>query len=642
MGAFAQTNRTRAVLRLSPADSINSETLEALSAVLEVGQLIGNYKVVRRIGAGGMGEVYEAVHQQIGTRSAIKVLLPNHSQNAEMLNRFFNEARAVNIVGHPGLVRIFECGRLPDGAAYIVMEFLEGESLRARLRRVGGRLDGSSLLIARQIANALSATHAKKIIHRDLKPDNLMLVPDSDMPTGERIKILDFGIAKLAADTAGDSADGNLVDDGGVVRTRTGLILGTPAYMAPEQCRGLGLVDEKADVYSLGIILFEMLSGRTPFKSPGFGEMAAMHMFMPPPDLQELVPGIRPEVAQLVARLLAKKAAERPAMSEVATELERLFADRRRESHPSMLAVPLPAAGAPVRTPTPARPHSVVSVNASGKNLLDGEPVLAMTASGDLALHPAEPEAVHSTLRDANGQSGQSGQRLVVKLPRRALVPMAVATGAVLIIGVVLVYRLGSRAPTHAGDTRGPTVQGGSGTEAPKSASGPGSPVPIVVSGPGAVAGPATTATESTAGDKDAARALSPKGTQLLRSVRERLQASDADGAVALLKKAAEPDASHPDLLSAFADAATAKKDHAQVVKHLRAVQKQRRLSTAQVAQLAQAQLDLGHYQDALETCAKGLKRAPDSAELIRLQAKISSKLSATPRKNAGYERIEE
>jgi len=612
--------------------------------VLDVGQLIGNYKVVRRIGAGGMGEVYEAVHQQIGTRAAIKVLLPTHSQDAEMLNRFFNEARAVNIVGHPGLVRIFECGRLPDGAAYIVMEFLEGESLRARLRRVGGRLDGSSLLIARQIANALAATHGKKIIHRDLKPDNLMLVPDSDMPTGERIKILDFGIAKLAAETAGESADGNLVDDGGVVRTRTGLILGTPAYMAPEQCRGLGLVDEKADVYSLGIILFEMLSGRTPFKSPGFGELAAMHMFMPPPDLQELVPGIRPEVAQLVARLLAKKPIERPAMSEVAAELDRLFSDRRRESHPSMLAVPTPT-GSPVRTPTPSRPHpvSVVSVNPQGASLLERDPVMAVTASGDFALHPADSEPVHSTLRDANGQSGQSGQRLVLKVPRRALVPMAVAAGIVLLSGVALVYRLASRPSggAGAGSTAGKQPEGASDTGKPTAGSSV--PVPIVVSGSGAVPSAGPAAVEASAADKDAgSRSLSPRGAQLLRSVRDRLQAGDAEGALALLKKAQDADASHPDLLGALADVAYAKKDPSGVLKHLRAVQKQRRLSTPQMVQLAQAQLTLGHYQDALETCAKGLKRAPDSAELIRLQAQISSKLSATPSKKSGYERIED
>ena len=621
--------------------------------MLEVGQLIGNYKVVRRIGAGGMGEVYEAVHQQIGTRAAIKVLLPTHSQDAEMLNRFFNEARAVNIVGHPGLVRIFECGRLPDGAAYIVMEYLEGESLRARLRRVGGRLDGSSLLIARQIANALAATHAKKIIHRDLKPDNLMLVPDSDMPTGERIKILDFGIAKLAADAAGESADGNLVDDGGVVRTRTGLILGTPAYMAPEQCRGLGQVDEKADVYSLGVILFEMLSGRTPFKSPGFGEMAAMHMFMPPPDLQELVPGIRPDVAQLVARLLAKKAVERPPMSEVAAELDRLFADRRRESHPSMLAIPAltsPGAG-PVRTPTPSKPHSVVSVNPRGtSSLLDREPVLAVTASGDLALQPAEPdrepdhEPVHSTLRDAAGQSGQSGQRLVVKVPRRAVVPVAIAAGVVLLSGIVLVVRLVSSG--GKGSVNGATQQGTTasvGVSSAKPQEGPAAPVPVVVSGAGALGGPAAPATDATA-DKDgsSSRALSARGSQLLRSAREHLTNGDPDGALAALKKTQDADAGHPDILAAYADAAATKRDHNTVVKQLRALQKIRRLSTPQVVQLASAQLALAHYQDALETCAKGLKRAPESAELIRLQAQISSKLSATPRKNTGYERIED
>ena len=133
-----------------------------------IGQCIGNYKVVAKIGAGGMGEVYEAVHQQLGRRAAIKRLHPEHSKDPEAVQRFFNEARAVNIVQHPSLVNIFEFGHLDDGAAFIIMEFLEGESLRARLRRSGGRLDTSCLPIVRQVASALAATHQKGIVHREV------------------------------------------------------------------------------------------------------------------------------------------------------------------------------------------------------------------------------------------------------------------------------------------------------------------------------------------------------------------------------------------------------------------------------------------------------------------------------------------
>ncbi len=162
-----------------------------------VGTKIQNYRVVRQIGRGGMGNVYEARHEQIDRRAAIKVLHPEFARDAEMAQRFFNEARAVNVVGHPGLVNIHELGSLESGAAYIIMEYLEGDSLRQRMRRPGGCQEEEALRIARQIAGALQAVHAKGIIHRDLKPDNIILVADSEVSGGERAKVLDFGIAKL-------------------------------------------------------------------------------------------------------------------------------------------------------------------------------------------------------------------------------------------------------------------------------------------------------------------------------------------------------------------------------------------------------------------------------------------------------------
>ena len=285
---------------------------------MEPGEQVGSYRITRKLGEGGMGAVYEAVHTQLGRQAAIKVLHPELSKDQDTLTRFFNEARAVNIVNHPGLVQIFEFGHTPGGAAYIVMEFLAGESLRSRLKKHSGGLGLSALIIARQLATALSATHEKHIVHRDLKPDNVMLVPDAEMPGGERVKVLDFGIAKLASDP---SQPANLA-----VRTRTGAVMGTPVYMSPEQCRGNASIDDRTDVYALGVMMFEMIAGHPPFESSGFGELVGMHMFQPPPSLDAIAPKTPPAVVKLVASMLHKAATERPRMSIVTTELERLIA----------------------------------------------------------------------------------------------------------------------------------------------------------------------------------------------------------------------------------------------------------------------------------------------------------------------------
>ncbi len=229
-----------------------------------VGQRIGNYRVMRKIGEGGMGAVFEAIHEQIERRVAIKVLHAKYTQEPEIAKRFINEARAVNIVQHSGLVGAYEFGTLPDGAAYIVMEYLDGETLSARLRKSGGVLGLASLNLTRQIASALAAAHQKGIIHRDLKPANVIVVPEPEAPGGERAKILDFGIAKVTPPKGEEGPTG-----GGELKTRTGVFMGTPKYMAPEQCRGAGTVDDKADVYSLGAMFYQMLSGRPPFDAPG-------------------------------------------------------------------------------------------------------------------------------------------------------------------------------------------------------------------------------------------------------------------------------------------------------------------------------------------------------------------------------------
>ena len=181
---------------------------------------VGPYRIVSLLGKGGMGAVCEAVHETIGRRVAIKVLHARYAHDPDAARRFFNEARAVNLIEHPSLVQVSDFGQLPDGTGYLVMEFLRGESLSQRLHR--GRPSLRSILqISWQTADALCAAHDKGVIHRDLKPANVMLIPEPVAPGGERVKLLDFGVAKL---TAGSGKE-----------TTSSVVLGTPLYMSPEK-----------------------------------------------------------------------------------------------------------------------------------------------------------------------------------------------------------------------------------------------------------------------------------------------------------------------------------------------------------------------------------------------------------------------
>lgn len=299
--------------------------------MLGIGQRIGNYRVRRKLGQGGMGVVFEAVHEEIGRRAAIKILLEEFGRDQQSVQRFFNEARAVNIIEHPGLVGIFESGRLEDGSAYIVMEYLDGELLGARLKRLEVLGVAATLSLGRQIASALAAAHQKGIVHRDLKPDNIMIIADPETVGGERIKVFDFGLAKLRSTSPTPHPA-----PPGAFRTKSGMIMGTPTHMSPEQCRGLSEIDGKADVYALGVLLFEMLIGHAPFMAPSVGELISMHLRDQPPSLRKLDKGIPAALSDLVAGMLKKQPTERPEMLEVVEQLEALGA------HRSALALPSP------------------------------------------------------------------------------------------------------------------------------------------------------------------------------------------------------------------------------------------------------------------------------------------------------------
>lgn len=265
-----------------------------------LGEVVGSYRITGQIGAGGMGAVYEAEHLLLGRRAAVKVLLPDRCTDKETVERFFNEARATTRIQHPGIVKIFDYGHLESGNAFIVMELLEGESLGTRLKREGKFSSTQAIAIARHIAGLLGEAHRHGVIHRDLKPDNVFLVPDPALPRGERAKVLDFGIAKLADD-----------EEGGGLQTKTGTLMGTPVYMSPEQCRGAGGVDHRSDIYALGCVLYQMLCGRPPFVAEGSGEIIAAHIHVEPSPVRVYEASVPPDLEAVVMKLLQKDVALR-------------------------------------------------------------------------------------------------------------------------------------------------------------------------------------------------------------------------------------------------------------------------------------------------------------------------------------------
>lgn len=274
---------------------------------------IGPYRILRKLGQGGMGSVFEGIHDAIERRVAIKVLNTELAQDSEFAKRFLNEARVVNRVSHPGIVQVFDYGQIPDGTTYIVMEFLDGESLGSRLKESKEPIGLEELLsLSQQIAEALAATHAKGIIHRDLKPDNVMIVAEPSAPGGKRVKILDFGIAKLSADMTARA------------KTRTGAVMGTPAYMSPEQCQDAKGIDGKTDVYALGVMLYEMTSGGLPFQAQAFSALILQHIQAEPLPLLSKNPALPREVCDLVHAMLAKNPQMRPNMVQCAAMLENL------------------------------------------------------------------------------------------------------------------------------------------------------------------------------------------------------------------------------------------------------------------------------------------------------------------------------
>jgi serine/threonine protein kinase len=259
---------------------------------------IGKYQVFGRIARGAFGAVYSAYDPSLERHLALKLLRPNHLANHSIVQRFLQEARATARIAHPGIVTILDCGMVDTRhgpTAFIAMELLSGESLANRLSHIRRLAPSAACEIARQVASALEAAHQVDVLHRDLKPDNIFLVPDPAMPSGERVKVLDFGLAKLG--TSGD--------------TQLETVFGTPRYMSPEQGRSATQIDHRSDIYSLGCVLYELVTGRAPFDGDT-RQLLDRHQRARPLRAGALATEITPQLDELIADMLAKDPMDRP------------------------------------------------------------------------------------------------------------------------------------------------------------------------------------------------------------------------------------------------------------------------------------------------------------------------------------------
>src|SRR6266542_3036360 len=267
---------------------------------LTAGSRLGPYEILAPLGAGGMGEVYRAKDPRLGREVAIKVLPASFSADPDRLRRFEQEARAAGILNHPNITAIHDIGS-HDGSPYVVTELLEGETLRSRIA-TGALSTRKAIDYAIQIAHGLAAAHEKGIVHRDLKPENLFVTRDG------RVKILDFGLAKLKQPEAGAEPQTNLPT--GTAGTEPGVVLGTMGYMSPEQVRGKP-ADQRSDIFAFGAILWEMLSGRRAFHGDTAADTMTAILTKEPPDLSGKDAAIHPGLDRIVRHCLEKNPEER-------------------------------------------------------------------------------------------------------------------------------------------------------------------------------------------------------------------------------------------------------------------------------------------------------------------------------------------
>ena len=389
---------------------------------LQPGDFVLDYRVVRKIGEGGMGMVYECVRDRINQRAALKTLHVNLNGMRGLSERFFNEARAANRIPHPGVVHVFDCGQLADDTLYLLMEYVEGETLSYRLHTAKKvpphALVLDALPILHQLAGILKVAHKNGVTHRDLKPSNIMLVADPAVRGGDRVRLLDFGIAKLH-DVASES---NLTATAGQL-TRTGMILGTPDYMAPEQATSPGRVTDRADVYSLGVIAYELIVGRLPVTGDNPLAVLANKIAFVPPAMRQLNAELPADLDALVSSMLVIEPGERPPMADIEREfaaMQGMSVPRRSRLSAQVPAVPSPPSpltmptmdAVPVPLDEPKSPSGDAArkrnerAEAPSPELPISPVVRAASATPDAHVAPVPPGVVvaHATAPTIHGQ----------------------------------------------------------------------------------------------------------------------------------------------------------------------------------------------------------------------------------------------
>jgi serine/threonine-protein kinase len=306
-----------------------------------VGTLVADrYRVGRKLGEGGMGLVYLAVHEGLRKTVALKVLGATARIERESIARFEREAIAAANLKHPNIAEATDFGQLPDGGLYLVMEYVEGVTLRQVLAEEGKLAPARALAIVQQVGAALATAHARDVVHRDLKPDNVIVARASAAAGNatDVVKVIDFGIARLKSETFGG---------GGTALTTVGTVFGTPEYMAPEQVMAQ-VVDARADQYALGVLAFELLAGKPPFRTEDVGQLMMMHVGAPVPSVREQSPGLPAAVDAVLERMLAKLPEERfGTVAEATAALSAALAS----GAPVAAAPAAPAAMPPARAP---------------------------------------------------------------------------------------------------------------------------------------------------------------------------------------------------------------------------------------------------------------------------------------------------
>ncbi len=412
-----------------------SDMFATMDHGLASGAMVGEYRIEGKLGEGGFGVVYRAVHPLIGKAAAIKILNREFSSNAQMVSRFVAEARAVNQIRHRNIIDVFAFGTLPDGRQYYVMELLDGGGFDTLIKQKGRLTPAEALPILRGVARALDAAHKCGIVHRDLKPENVFLVADEDGHVTP--KLLDFGIAKLAP------------EGGQTHKTKTGTAMGTPYYMSPEQARGVS-IDHRTDIYSFGVMTYEALVGDLPFRGESAVDILVKHLSAPVPLPSDRDDALAPADA-VILRMMAKERDQRYASAgEAVNALAEAFGISRDATQPGLAAAlqqargPLSGAPTQLGVAPPSGPDSVAMAKTTpaGKNV-------AFVSGGDTG---------RAATADAHAQTYLSAETDIPKTlesqtaPRRNFVPMVVGAVA-LFAGVGLAAFFVSRpvAPTTFG-----------------------------------------------------------------------------------------------------------------------------------------------------------------------------------------------